>query len=122
MLIGSTYAASSDTTDVIIIGAHYDDRGSSRSARAPGANDDGSGTGALVAIARAIARKGVVFHKPVQLVAFAGEEQGMVGSRVYAREFMSPYGRTRASRRADVFLRDREAQDGGDKRDHDDTG
>ena len=53
--------------------------------RAPGANDDGSGTGALVAIARAIARRGVVFRKHVQLVAFAGEEQGMVGSRAYAR-------------------------------------
>ena len=30
-----------------------------------------------------------MFRKRVQLVAFAGEEQGMVGSRVYAREFSS---------------------------------
>ena len=30
-----------------------------------------------------------MFRKRVQLVAFAGEEQGMVGSRVYAREFAS---------------------------------
>nr|VWP01869.1 Structural maintenance of chromosomes protein [Ganoderma boninense] len=83
-----TYGASTDTTDTIILGAHYDDRGSSDSGstRAPGANDDGSGTGALVGIARAIANGGVVFRKRVQLVAFAGEEQGMVGSRVYARE------------------------------------
>ncbi|KAM5538812.1 hypothetical protein V8D89_007534 [Ganoderma adspersum] len=80
------YTASTNTTETIILGAHYDDRGSSGSTRAPGANDDGSGTGALVGIARAIARSGVVFHKRVQLVAFAGEEQGMVGSRVYARE------------------------------------
>ena len=57
--------------------------------RAPGANDDGSGTGALVGIARAVARRGVVFHKNVQLVAFAGEEQGMVGSRAYARTSLS---------------------------------
>ncbi len=52
--------------------------------RAPGANDDGSGTGALLALARAIARLGVVFRKPVRLCAFAGEEQMMVGSRAYA--------------------------------------
>ena len=54
--------------------------------RAPGANDDGSGTGALVAIARAIVRRGVVFRKRVQLVAFAGEEQGLYGSRYYAQD------------------------------------
>ncbi|PIL26098.1 hypothetical protein GSI_11852 [Ganoderma sinense ZZ0214-1] len=83
-----TYGGSTDTTDTIILGAHYDDRGTSDSSstRAPGANDDGSGTGALVGIARAIAKSGVLFRKRVQLVAFAGEEQGMVGSRVYARE------------------------------------
>ncbi|TBU22152.1 Zn-dependent exopeptidase [Dichomitus squalens] len=80
-----TYAASTNTMETIIVGAHYDSRGSFGSVRAPGANDDGSGTGALVGIARAIARRGVVFRKNVQLVAFAGEEQGMVGSRVYAR-------------------------------------
>ncbi|KAI1790877.1 Zn-dependent exopeptidase [Ganoderma leucocontextum] len=81
-----TYAASTDTAETIILGAHYDDRGSFGSTRAPGANDDGSGTGALVGIARAIASSGVVFRKRVQLVAFAGEEQGMVGSRAYAQE------------------------------------
>ena len=73
----------------MLISAHYDSRGSFGSVRAPGANDDGSGTGALVAIARAIARRGVGFRKHVQLVAFAGEEQGMVGSRAYARTFLS---------------------------------
>lgn len=54
--------------------------------RAPGANDDGSGTGALLVIARAIARRNVVFRANVLLCAFSGEEQGMVGSRAYARE------------------------------------
>lgn len=89
MLTDSTYAASTDTYETIVLGAHYDDCGSPGNARAPGANDDGSGIGALVGIARAIARSGVVFRKHVQLIAFAGEEQGMVGSRVYVREFSS---------------------------------
>ena len=67
--------------------AHYDSRGSFGSTRAPGGDDDGSGTTALLAIARTIARKGVTFRKNVQLVAFSGEEQGLLGSKAYAREF-----------------------------------
>ncbi|KAI0632797.1 Zn-dependent exopeptidase [Trametes polyzona] len=75
-----------ETTETLVLGAHYDDRGSFGEVRAPGANDDGSGTGALLGIARAIARRGVVFEANVILCAFAGEEQGLVGSRAYARE------------------------------------
>ncbi|RPD60846.1 Zn-dependent exopeptidase [Lentinus tigrinus ALCF2SS1-6] len=78
------FGASGNSTETVIVGAHYDDRGSFGSVRAPGANDDGSGTGALLAIARAIARRGVVFRKTVRLCAFSGEEQSMVGSRAYA--------------------------------------
>jgi Zn-dependent M28 family amino/carboxypeptidase len=40
---------------------------------------------ALLAIARTIARKEIAFRSNVQLVAFAGEEQGLYGSRAYAR-------------------------------------
>ncbi|KAI0651356.1 Zn-dependent exopeptidase [Trametes meyenii] len=80
------YAGSEDTTETVILGAHYDDRGSFGYVRAPGANDDGSGTAALLGIARAIARRNVIFKANVLLCAFAGEEQGMVGSRAYARE------------------------------------
>ncbi|OSD03741.1 Zn-dependent exopeptidase [Trametes coccinea BRFM310] len=78
--------ASEDTTETLVLGAHYDDRGSFGSVRAPGANDDASGTAALLAIARTIARRGVVFKANVLLCAFAGEEQGMVGSRAFAEE------------------------------------
>jgi hypothetical protein len=40
----------------------------------------------LLAIARTIGRKGVNFHTNVELAFFAGEEQGLVGSRTYAEE------------------------------------
>ena len=82
----SSYEGSENTTETVLLSAHYDSRGSFGSMRAPGADDDGSGTTALLGIARAIARKGVKFRKNVQLVAFAGEEQGLYGSRHYARE------------------------------------
>ena len=71
----SSYEGSEKTTETVLISAHYDSRGSFGSVRAPGGDDDGSGTTALLGIARVIARKGVKFRKNVQLVAFAGEEQ-----------------------------------------------
>jgi Zn-dependent M28 family amino/carboxypeptidase len=54
--------------------------------RAPGADDDGSGTTAILALARAIGSTGVRFHDNVELVLFGGEEQGLLGSKAYARE------------------------------------
>ncbi|KAI0772469.1 Zn-dependent exopeptidase [Trametes elegans] len=81
-----TYAGSEDTTETVLISAHYDSRGSFGSIRAPGGDDDGSGTTALLGIARTISRKDVRFRKNIQIVAFAGEEQGLYGSRYYAQE------------------------------------
>ncbi|PCH42908.1 Zn-dependent exopeptidase [Wolfiporia cocos MD-104 SS10] len=80
------YTAIEDTTETVLLSAHYDSRGSFGSTRAPGGDDDGSGTIALLSIAHAIARRGVAFRKNVQLCAFAGEEQGLLGSKAYARE------------------------------------
>ncbi len=71
-----------------MLSAHYDSRGSFGSLRAPGGDDDGSGTIAILAIARAIAENGITFKKNVQLAAFAGEEQGLLGSRAYAGKFV----------------------------------
>jgi len=39
-----------------------------------------------LAIARTIKRLGIRFHSNVELVAFAGEEQGLVGSQYYAQQ------------------------------------
>ena len=74
-----------DTTETVLLSAHYDSRGSFGSVRAPGGNDDGSGTAGLLAIARTIKRLGIKFRSNVELVAFAGEEQGLLGSGQYAR-------------------------------------
>lgn len=84
----SSYPSSENATETIVLGAHYDSRGSFGSVRAPGGDDDGSGTVALLSIARTIARTGVTFRKNVQLCAFAGEEQGLLGSSAYARTIM----------------------------------
>lgn len=76
------------TTDpdrVIVISGHYDSRVTdvmNATADAPGANDDGSGTAAVIEAARVLSK-----HKfPATLVfaALAGEEQGLYGGHVLA--------------------------------------
>jgi Zn-dependent M28 family amino/carboxypeptidase len=68
--------------EIIIVGAHYDSaRGS------PGANDNGSGVAALLALSRSLAQKRV--SRTIRFVAFTNEERPFLrtehmGSRVYA--------------------------------------
>jgi acetylornithine deacetylase/succinyl-diaminopimelate desuccinylase-like protein len=52
---------------------------------APGANDDGSGTALTMELARVFAESGLEFDATLVFVAFAGEEQGLVGSRLHAQ-------------------------------------
>lgn len=85
----SRYASIVDTNDTIIISGHYDSRGSFGSVRAPGGDDDGSGTTGILSIARTIARKRIKFHTNFELVTFAGEEQGLLGSRAYSSTYVS---------------------------------
>lgn len=51
---------------------------------APGANDDGSGTAAVLELARVMSS--YEFDKSIVFVAFAGEEVGLTGSTAYAKE------------------------------------
>lgn len=52
---------------------------------APGANDDGSGTALVIELARVFAQSGVQFDATLVFIAFAGEEQGLVGARLHAQ-------------------------------------
>ncbi|TYJ55978.1 hypothetical protein B9479_003363 [Cryptococcus floricola] len=78
------YPSLHNSTENVIFSAHYDSRGSFGSTRAPGGDDDGSGTGHLLGLAHAIGSQGVQFEKQVTLAFFAGEEQGLLGSHAYA--------------------------------------
>jgi hypothetical protein len=63
----------------IIFNAHYDTVPNS-----PGANDDGSGTAAVLAAAYALSQ--FEFKQTIKFIAFSGEEIALLGSRAYARE------------------------------------
>ncbi|KAF8595976.1 Zn-dependent exopeptidase [Ceratobasidium sp. AG-I] len=80
------FEGTDNTTGLVILSAHYDSRGSFGSVRAPGGDDDGSGVTHVLAIAQAIGDGKISFQTNVELVTFAGEEQGLIGSRAYAAE------------------------------------
>ena len=62
-----------------VIGAHYD---SYAQTNAPGADDNGSGTGAVLEIARILNQYD--FEDTIEFVLFASEERGLYGSEAYA--------------------------------------
>ena len=67
--------------EVVIIGAHLDswDLGT-------GATDNGTGSTAVIAAARALIKSGVKPKRTIRFVLFAGEEQGLNGSREYVKK------------------------------------
>jgi photosystem II stability/assembly factor-like uncharacterized protein len=65
-----------------IICAHYDDASQNSMVRAPGADDNASGTTTVIEAARVMANYN--FNYSLRFVLFAGEEQGLVGSAAYA--------------------------------------
>src|SRR5712671_2915748 len=66
--------------EVVIIGAHLDswDLGT-------GATDNGTGSMAVLAAARALQKVGVKPKRTIRFVLFTGEEQGLNGSRAYVK-------------------------------------
>lgn len=77
-----------DPEEIVIVGAHLDSRNgqmSDSTGRAPGANDDGSGSSALLAMAQAISESGATFAKTLVFEHYTGEEQGLLGSRDLSR-------------------------------------
>jgi aminopeptidase YwaD len=71
----------------ILLGAHYDSV-----PVGPGANDNASGVAVVLELARVLAARGL--GEQVVVVAFAGEEQGLIGSRAYV-DRLSPAERDR---------------------------
>jgi hypothetical protein len=63
--------------------------GQDYSVDAPGANDNGSGTVLTMELARILAESGNQFNATLVFVLWAGEEQGLFGSRAHAQRIAS---------------------------------
>ena len=73
-----------DPDRVFVLGAHYDSRNSDvmdETCDAPGANDDGSGIAVVLECARVLSA--VDLNATVVFIAFAGEEEGLLGSTAW---------------------------------------
>ncbi|MDQ0273777.1 M28 family peptidase [Cytobacillus purgationiresistens] len=68
-----------ENPEIVYVTGHYDSVRTS-----PGANDNGTGTGSILELARIL--KDVPVNKEVRFVAFGAEEQGLSGSRYYVNQ------------------------------------
>ncbi len=73
-----------DSTKVYIICGHLDSTSGSPYSAAPGADDNASGSAAVLEAARILT--GYEFDYTIRFICFGGEEQGLYGSSYYADE------------------------------------
>jgi len=101
--------------EAVVIGAHYDHLGlggegslapDSVGVVHPGADDNASGTAAVMELARDFAAAGAQ-PRTLVFVAFAGEEMGLLGSAAYVRRPSVPLDRTVAMVNLDMVGRPR---------------
>lgn len=69
---------------------------------APGANDDGSGTALTMELARVFAESGLEFDATLVFIAWAGEEQGLIGSMAHATALANAKGVVEANFNNDI--------------------
>ena len=103
--------AGSDPTlkaEAVLVDAHYDHLPSQDDHYYPGANDNGSGTAALLELARAFAANGVAPKRSILFVAFGAEENGLLGAYHYVKHPVVPLSLTRAVVNLDMIARNEE--------------
>ncbi len=99
--------------ETVVVGAHYDHLGRGESGSAApgskeihnGADDNASGTAALVEVARQLAKREKKLPRRVVFIAFTGEERGLLGSAKYVHEPLFPIENTVAMLNMDMVGR-----------------
>jgi hypothetical protein len=94
--------------EIVVVSAHYDHVGIKNGEIYNGADDDGSGTVALVEIAKAFAKAKKEGHGPkrsILILHVTGEEHGLHGSRYYSENPLFPLANTVADVNIDMIGR-----------------
>ena len=99
----------SDLKDqIVVISAHYDHLGKRDSVIYYGADDDGSGTVAVLELAKAFARAKAMGKGPRRSILFlanSGEEKGLWGSQYYSEHPVYPLEKTTVDLNIDMIGR-----------------
>jgi hypothetical protein len=101
--------------EVLVISAHYDHVGVQHDTIYNGADDDGSGTSAVLALAQAFSKAKAEGHGPRRSILFllnSGEEKGLLGSEYYAGHPVFPLAQTIADLNIDMIGRTDKAHAG----------
>jgi hypothetical protein len=99
--------------EAIVLGAHYDHLGrggegslASREGEIHhGADDNASGTAALIELARRLSTQGPRPRRTIVFIAFSGEEEGLIGSSYYVNHPVVPLANTIAMINMDMIGR-----------------
>lgn len=83
----ATWTPYKDVKEFVVAGAHMDSRAEDSKdgeMRAPGADDNGTGSAAMLELARLVNGTDLTFNRGLRICLFSGEEQGLLGSRALA--------------------------------------
>ncbi len=103
----------------VIVSAHYDHNGADATQIFNGADDNGSGTVALIEIAEAYALAAKEGRRPKRSVLFAAwnsEERGLLGAWAYTEQPLAPLSTIAAVLNMDMIGRNEEIPPGGGQR------
>ncbi len=101
--------------ELIGIGAHLDHLGKRGETVYPGADDDGSGSTALLEIMKAYHEGGERPKRSILFMAFCGEEMGLLGSGFYSDHPIFPHESMIAELQMDMVGRDSDGVQNGDR-------
>lgn len=100
--------------EVIVLSAHYDHVGVENGEVFNGADDNGSGSAALLEMAEALQKaknEGKGLRRSVLLIAMTGEEMGLLGSSYYAANPVIPLDKTVTDLNIDMIGRTTQASE-----------
>lgn len=101
--------------EIVVLSAHYDHLGTINGQVYNGADDDGSGTVALIEMAEAFAKAAAEGNRPrrsILFLAVSGEEKGLWGSEYYVKHPLYPLSKTVTDLNTDMIGRIDAAHEG----------
>jgi hypothetical protein len=98
-------SAAVPSDEYVVVSAHYDHLGIRKGEIYNGADDNGTGVSALLAMAGEIVSLREALKRNILIIFFSGEEKGLLGSKYYAQHPVVPMEKTYANINVDMIGR-----------------